>query len=666
MLAPLHANEGMKENATNNNQVELKWHTSYEEALKEASKEGKKILADFTGSDWCAYCIHMKDTVLSSKQFKDYASKNLVLLTVDFPRKKKLPEQQAKTNEDLRKKHGVRGFPTYVILDAKGNKISSISHAKTEVFIDTIDAAVYPNKDFATVDWELKNVKAANTASAKLREIKNRAKQNGKPILLYIPDNGSTLKFTVGKILKIRKLQDYLSKNYNCLKISRPNLFAPIEHETPEGKRERLAYEAKHARKAPTIPLDTYNTLLELSIDHRTKTPAFIVMSPEGKIIDSIYKSNHKYIRSFSPKITQILDNESTFLMAMLEHNKAKGTAYPKTNYRQLLQSSGTPKDGLKYANEIDRPLLAIFFNHRKAPYLRDHPAYNAIVNALGNYAQYAMKIDNGFPPVGKESADLLKKIEQLDPKAVKRYSESEYNIRKSFGLESVAPNTSAIGVVNQQGRILALLKSHNAKGEQNPWYKAIINDQDPALLVKQIEASTKLPANDKPTFAAALQKDEYLELKQAPEKVAPLALGDPAPELSIGKWLKGKGTTLADLKGKVVLLDFWATWCKPCVASIPKLNALQKKHKDNLVIIAITPENNITKLTNFANDRNDLVYRMAMDGAESTIQKYNRPFKVASYPHAYLIDKKGILRWHGNPGDQKTLNKKITELLNE
>ena len=69
------------------------WLTDFEEAGKQAAKEDKAILMDFTGSDWCGWCIKLDKEVFSKKEFLDFASKHLVLLEVDFPRKKKLPEE---------------------------------------------------------------------------------------------------------------------------------------------------------------------------------------------------------------------------------------------------------------------------------------------------------------------------------------------------------------------------------------------------------------------------------------------------------------------------------------------------------------------------------------------------------------------------------------------
>jgi protein disulfide-isomerase len=99
------------------------WQTDFEAARGQAKKEGKPILMDFTGSDWCGWCIKMKKDTLDQKEFKEYAKKDLVLVQVDFPNKKKLSSDQKKANEALKAKYGVQGFPTYVLVDATGKEL---------------------------------------------------------------------------------------------------------------------------------------------------------------------------------------------------------------------------------------------------------------------------------------------------------------------------------------------------------------------------------------------------------------------------------------------------------------------------------------------------------------------------------------------------------------
>ena len=96
------------------------WHTDYAKAQAEAKKGNKLILMDFTGSDWCGWCIKLKKDVFDTKEFTDYATNNLVLVEIDFPSKKKLSDEQKKANEDLKNKFTANGFPTIVVTDSAG------------------------------------------------------------------------------------------------------------------------------------------------------------------------------------------------------------------------------------------------------------------------------------------------------------------------------------------------------------------------------------------------------------------------------------------------------------------------------------------------------------------------------------------------------------------
>lgn len=104
------------------------WYTSWDEAMKESQKTGKPILMDFTGSDWCGWCIKLKEEVFSTAEFKTWAEKNVVLLEVDFPRANPLPEAHAKQNEELAAKYEVQGFPTIVFVDSKGEQLTTLGY----------------------------------------------------------------------------------------------------------------------------------------------------------------------------------------------------------------------------------------------------------------------------------------------------------------------------------------------------------------------------------------------------------------------------------------------------------------------------------------------------------------------------------------------------------
>ena len=104
------------------------WQTDYEQALAAAKVARKCVLLDFTGSDWCPPCIEMKKVVFSRPAFQNYAQKNLILVEIDSPGRKTLPENLTKQNERLKRQYGVdrKGFPTVVLLSPDGKVLGEL------------------------------------------------------------------------------------------------------------------------------------------------------------------------------------------------------------------------------------------------------------------------------------------------------------------------------------------------------------------------------------------------------------------------------------------------------------------------------------------------------------------------------------------------------------
>ena len=99
------------------------WLTSYKLAVSQSKKTGKPIMVNFTGSDWCHWCIQLDNEVFSKPEFKKWAQKNVVLLELDFPQRKTLSAALKKQNDDLARKYAsvVPGFPTILFLDPDGS-----------------------------------------------------------------------------------------------------------------------------------------------------------------------------------------------------------------------------------------------------------------------------------------------------------------------------------------------------------------------------------------------------------------------------------------------------------------------------------------------------------------------------------------------------------------
>lgn len=110
--------------------AELTWLTDYDAAVKQARDEGKVVLINFTGSDWCGWCIKLKGEVFDTADFASFASANLVLLEVDFPRRKPQSAAQRKANEALQEKFRVQGYPTLAVVNSGGRQLAELGYVE--------------------------------------------------------------------------------------------------------------------------------------------------------------------------------------------------------------------------------------------------------------------------------------------------------------------------------------------------------------------------------------------------------------------------------------------------------------------------------------------------------------------------------------------------------
>lgn len=97
------------------------WLTDFKAAKAQAAAQKKDLLVDFTGSDWCHFCIKLDDEVFSQEEFKTEAPKNYVLVKIDFPQDtSSQSEELQKQNQALQEKYPIQGYPTVFLMDAQG------------------------------------------------------------------------------------------------------------------------------------------------------------------------------------------------------------------------------------------------------------------------------------------------------------------------------------------------------------------------------------------------------------------------------------------------------------------------------------------------------------------------------------------------------------------
>lgn len=139
-----------------------------------------------------------------------------------------------------------------------------------------------------------------------------------------------------------------------------------------------------------------------------------------------------------------------------------------------------------------------------------------------------------------------------------------------------------------------------------------------------------------------------------APSAQSTLQVGDKAPPLSIAEWVKGEPITGFE-KGKVYIVEFWATWCDPCIKGMPHLSELQRQYKSKgVTVIGVTakdPNNSIEGVKAMVAEKGDTMgYTVAWDNERQTNTAYMKAANQNGIPCSFLVDQNGVVAFIGHP----------------
>lgn len=157
-------------------------------------------------------------------------------------------------------------------------------------------------------------------------------------------------------------------------------------------------------------------------------------------------------------------------------------------------------------------------------------------------------------------------------------------------------------------------------------------------------------------------KKEEVAEFKADPEAFLPPVLPRPLPDLSVSKF-GGESLSLKSLRGKVVLLDYWATWCKPCIETMPAIQKLQDKYGESgLVAMGVSIDEGSDKKPAAFVAKRKFTYPMAWDGGARPVWK---ALKVVAVPALFLVNRQGqiVKQWVGKPLEKEVEDAVIAEL---
>lgn len=212
----------------------------------------------------------------------------------------------------------------------------------------------------------------------------------------------------------------------------------------------------------------------------------------------------------------------------------------------------------------------------------------------------------------------------------------------------------------------MTLADVYQSTGEYQKASEMLAQELAFAEKITQVMNLTGTPAQKREAMSGALQvRDRATQMA---------LIGKEAPEISVKEWISGGPATLADSRGRVVLLEFWATWCKPCQEMFPKLQELYKKEAGRgLGIIALTRHYMAYRGTVEAmSDEIKLMHRMVTDNGVTFAvgvaedERLQGIYGANGLPTVVLVDRDSIIRYAGPGADDPLFNDALQRCIGE
>ena len=210
----------------------------------------------------------------------------------------------------------------------------------------------------------------------------------------------------------------------------------------------------------------------------------------------------------------------------------------------------------------------------------------------------------------------------------------------------------------------MSLADVYQSDGQIPKACEMLVEEAAFAEKVSQIMQATGTPPQKRAATSG------YLQVRDRSTQMG--LLGQEAPEIPVKEWIMGGPVSLADLRGRVVLLEFWATWCKPCQEMFPKLRKLhESKRSEGLEVIALTRHYMAFRgpAESMIAERQLMLDMVTKYGVNFHVgiaedERLQGVYGANGLPTVLLIDRSGIIRYAGPGEDDMTFNKQLQQCL--
>jgi thiol-disulfide isomerase/thioredoxin len=378
------------------------------------------------------------------------------------------------------------------------------------------------------------------------------------------------------------------------------------------------------------------------------------------------------------------LSLDDLYFMGMLYNTSANEERTIETFKRFLESNKGAAGERPQFA----RYVLALRLTQSKhleeaeselADYLRFEPRkiteQVTMENALAASYRKNKQLDRAVSHAEEayKAAKSLQTVKPIPP-AFERLLYTSSNALADIYVEMKKPFAAATALLEEVRKLALEVPSPRLYVDATEKLADVLIDgKHKADAVKMVlDARTYVQANIKDA------RDQSYMLRALQRKQSQLRLqGEIAPEITVAKWIEQEPLKISGLRGHVVLLDFWATWCGPCLAAFPHLREWHEKYKDRgLLILGITtyygrgegremtPAEELNYLERFKKKYN-LPYGVAVTDTDDN----HRIYGVSAIPTAVLIDRQGVIRLlttGSGGGNETTIEAAIEKLLEE